>query len=376
VQEIEHSRRISRRKFLIVSGSSFVVGGAAAVGGWKLFETLTKSSENQISARFGVLVPLNTDERFFIKEDTYPKLYDLSERNPADLTTDEANIIEESLSRIPYAGKLAPLLLPYRYKSESDDSGITGIYWGRRWSSSIKKFNSDHLDEDAATALFLPENFSPDREVEPSLVFTGIAGDRGRSTAFDEIPLGTYRDAFNRTVLHEYGHALADAVFYLARPLEAYKNESSNSMYVPYFNVLANHPIYQSFAKVNGWKLIPIDETGLGPDSDDYKQAIEKGGEYPWGSPGAWIRDTEVWGEGPYEQIPWLATKKIRLTQYASVAMIHETFAEFYMASVLYPEYLTKEEGAYFGRLHEGLKKDAKAFLKQIAKNPDILRIS
>src|SRR3989344_4029677 len=128
--------------------------------------------------------------------------------------------------------------------------------------------------------------------------------------------------------------------------------------------------------KLMAGNSFPLTKRGWGLTQTTINKLLRRGGEYPWGSPGAWIRDTEVWGEGPYEQIPWLATKKIRLTQYASVAMIHETFAEFYMASVLYPEYLTKEEGAYFGRLHEGLKKDAKAFLKQIAKNPDILRIS
>lgn len=370
MHELEQPRQISRRKLLILSGGAIAVGGATALGIFKVSETLNQSSENQISDRSGVLVPLSTDQRFSMTDDTYSETYDLSGRNPAELTKVEVSIISESLSKIPYAGELAPLLLPYRHKA--GDSGITGIYWGRTWSSAVKKFDAGHIDEDAGIGLFLPDNFNPDEKVAPSLVYNGLAGDRGRSTEFDEIPLGTKRDGLERTVLHEYGHALADAAFYLARPLEDYKNESSNSMVIPYFNVLANHPIYKSFAKVNGWKLVPLDETGLGPEGDDYKQALERG-EYPWGSQGAWVRDTRVWGEGPYEEIPWLATKKVRLTQYASVAMIHETFAEFYMASVLSPEHLTKDEKSYFDRLHKGLNGNTKAFLRQITENPDIL---
>lgn len=373
MQDREQPRDPSRRKFVFTLLGAAVVGGVIGKGRLDKLERFGELFVNQLPNDYGIFVPPSTDERFFVEDETLAALYDPIARKPTELKKEEIGVIEEALSYIPYAKSIAPLLLPYRYEAQSDDFGYTGIYWGHFWSRSIKNIDHKHLDDTSAIALFLSDNFDLNRKVEPSFQFTGIAGDKGRSTALNEIPLGTYRDSLKRVVLHEYGHALADAVFFLARSAEEYINEADNSVNVPYYNVLANHPIYQSFAKVNGWKLVPLDETGVGLDSDNYKIALESG-EYPWGSTGAWIRDTEIWGEGPYESIPWFVPDdKVRLTQYASVAMIHETFAEFFMASVLHPEFLTEEERMYFGRLHEGLNGNAKEFLQQIADNPDIL---
>ncbi len=178
----------------------------------------------------------------------------------------------------------------------------------------------------------------------------------------------TLKDIFNskgeeveRTIIHEEGHAFDNEVLRQALPPKVYEVEKYDM--IGNTNVGVHNPIYQTFARVNGWKLVPLEEVGVfkgySPKEIDY---IKKTNQWPTSSPGAWVRDEAYWPKG-----------KVRLTVYATHRPIQETFAEYFMASRMYPEYLTPDEQRYFLRIHKGLIDDVRSFIALAARNPEVL---
>lgn len=353
-------RRVSRRTLL---GGGAAVGATAVVYmliGDKLWNEPKDS--NFIHTSSGVLIPTSANSEF---SDNGYSLQELASARPAELSYGELSAINRGLDLVPGAKYLSKVLVPYRSPEASAGRRIdwtSGQYIGRSRDPKLYK-------EVPQVRLDLPNGFGINDKGGIVPVYAGKTMYE-RPSSDDELPQPTIGEGITRVVIHEYGHAFDDAVFFEARSKEDYMREAGNDSDV-FANLSAFNPLYQSFARVNGWKLAPLEELDVYPRDVLEKSRREK--LWPFGSPGAWIRDTEVWGEGVTYDLPWFIPPRVRLTVYATINHIDETFAEFFMASFLYPEFLTRDERAYFDKIKIGLKENPRAFIKEVAHNPEVL---
>jgi hypothetical protein len=131
------------------------------------------------------------------------------------------------------------------------------------------------------------------------------------------------------------------------------------------------HPVISSFAKVNGWELIPYgdfmaqwgdfgrQQSGL------LKKVYPKMAAWP-----VWDRDPKYWGR--------LENRTVRLDPYASYGTIKETFAQFFMFYALSrvddrydKSLLTDGETKYFHKMFDSLTGNSERYIQNLIKeNP------
>jgi hypothetical protein len=339
----------------------------------------TRTSEQilkEIQTRYGVTIPDKVDP-LYSKENpdgtTAPNLVP----NP-----EQAGAIEEALSEIPHPGDLAPLILLYK---DNDLPVANGSYLGYIWPSSLHQsgypnFTYDKmLDNRPAIELDLPDidldatlpKKTKDMGLVPELAQPG-PGQSENINMTETVPWTTQKERLKQVIVHEYGHAIQDQVSLEQSKLK-YPTDSAAAL-KDYWSkqtltiVQGNtwdttNPMYLEFAKVDGWKLVPYSDfiRQFDPAFADYITT-----RFPQDAANLiWDRDPAVWGD--------LQHRKNQLTVYASYGPIQETWAEFWMASVLYPELLTDEQRTFFQNIQNGIKQHPNDFFRQAVQNPDSL---
>lgn len=287
------------------------------------------------------------------------------------LTHEEAVTIGTTLGLIPGAGSLAQLIIPYRNHEKKAIPG--GSYMGYYWSRSMEFSRQLPKDTDkAAIRLDLPADISLDDSLPeisegdvllPFMSQLGLVESGVTVKITHELPWTTHRERLKQSIVHEFGHGLWDQV--ALADSKTYKDYYNTGWHAPYnFNTWdVNHPILVTFAEVNGWKLVPYPQFVEQYDPEYAEELVQNKSEVANAS--IWDRDAEVWGP--------LEDRVMRLTPYASYGPPQETFPEFFMASILYPEFLNERETHYFKRIHEGLRRNPQAFFKSIVESPEIL---
>lgn len=410
---------ISRKQFLTALAGNAVAAGAAyaasrptlgKLGVEVPFPDFTsnepKTAEgyiDRISNDFGIEVPKNADFQYKVDTRLGNYVNILEDGLNTKLNLDEAKILHETLGRVPAAGHLVQLIIPYRFAGAKVFAGGTyeGYFWpvgkGERMDESLPDIIENEKPQTpyfasnkAAFELKLPNGVrmaDPLPTKNPDDVPLGILSAASAGIAQlnlnEELPWITHGERLKQAVVHELGHGLIDQVA-LARDIE-FRAECQDPQSIEirrqctlqasedvkqYYQskgislimgapVDSNHPLLSTFAEINGWELLSAyqfanrytDNTNL---LEKYRA---KDDEISF-----WDRDPTVWGD--------LKNREPRLTTYASYEPIQEAFCEFWMASILYPEFLTDSERRYFAKIHNDLKKDPDSFIQQIAHNP------
>lgn len=372
--------KISRRDFLI-GGSAL---GMLGFGSLFLRRNLisTRDSEQQVKLetpeevltrlkeKFGVEIPIQTLP-IYSTEDT-----GTGEIRPNVVpTNEESQVLFETLAKIPGAGYLAQLVIPFRNYQEGAVAG--GGYLGYQWPVFFHRdrygeFPYDRLvDVRSAIELQLPNvdlsSPLPQKTENSSLlpVFSQISNQQAgvKIDLKEEVPWTNHGERLKQAVVHEFGHGLEDQVSLAASSsVKDYWDRQTFTL----FNKNTwdiNHPLFVSFAKLTGWKLVPFIDFVRQYDPEHARKYLEPRPDV--GGQPIWDRDFDVWGD--------LGHRRNRLTIYASYGPIQEAFTEFWMASILYPELLTGDEKRYFAKIHEGLKSDPQKLIQRIVSEPNLL---
>jgi len=378
-------KKISRRQFLLGSAALGIGTALTAISGRFLLEN-TKNVQaetqpvnppvvetktnidilNEINQRYGVEIPTTVSHRYseldLNTKEMLPNLIPSKE---------EAEILEKAISKVPGASYLGPLLIPSANTEPDPIPG--GSYLGYQWPAFLHpdeftEFPYDRLvDKRPAISIKIPD--VPVDEPLPEVkdknnLLPSIAAMTNETITIngeEEIPWTTYGDRLEIATIHEFAHGIEDQLsLATSSSVSEYWNKQAFTI-VNKNTWDIDNPVFTTFAKVNGWELIPEYDYVKQYDSE-FAEYLKDGG---WAKGFLWDRDPKVWGD--------LKDRKLRLTVYASYGPIQEAFAEFWMASILYPELLTEDEKAYFGKLHNGLRGNPEEFIKQIATNPNIL---
>lgn len=406
-------RRISRRHFIAAGLGAAALYAATNPGLRRLGLNLPmpeissgkpQSLEAILAAtkkEYGIEVPIEPDEKYRVDLNLANYEGVLNNGLNTQLTLDEAKVLSQSLDKIPAAGEIYQLIIPYRFALYYPDhqgklrerfAGGTnlGYFWpigrGQRLNDSLPKIIAQEhpkspffATDKAAFELKLPDQPNLDDPLPakksgdvPLGSFTNIATSNVRLNLKEEVPWTTHRERLKQAIIHEFGHGLLNQVALSASCDQVHcdTREYYQGLSISLINgetVDWDHPIIKTFAQVNGWQLVTFTELlgrfGIDANSDIFKeaQAKEKQGKVHM----YWARNPDVWGD--------LAHRKPRLTTYASYGPIQEAFAEFWMASIAHPQYLNKNEKDYFAKIHNGLKDNPKQFFDSIAKDSKIL---
>lgn len=323
----------------------------------------------KIEEQYGIEIPTQVSEVYTD--------YSQGEIPNALLALEEARLFEETISLIPGAGYLVQLIIPSRYAGQEIVAG--GSYLGYQWPAFLHPRESSsflhdtlYVSESAAIRLIIPENVSmedplptvgEEYSVLPPLIQISMTSAGIEANTQTEIPWTTHGERLKQTIVHETGHALIDRVRIAnSENIEEYRRRSGFYLYNKN-TVDIDNPLFKAFAEVNGWRLIPFHELARQYDSTLADRLLA---EHPESAETlVWERDFDIWGN--------LSNRKIRLTPYASYGPIQESFCEYWMVSILYPDILTAEEREFFKKIHEGLRGNPDEFVKSIVSNPEIL---
>ena len=332
----------------------------------------TKDVFTRIQKKYDIEIPWQRRPEFtatpdFVETQAGSGFILVDEGNTASVSLAEAKIIENALDNTPSPGSLVQVILPYRFRPGKGRPNIAqGTYMGRSWRLELAgepTVCTDSLDRplDPASAvnLLLPAIYSLS-DLLPDLSSYGGASvyfGQKQAKGAEQIPNTTQAERLRQVVIHEIGHGLDDQISWRAFPKPS--DHCDNVGIVNLCGLASmdeNNPLYKSFATVNGWKLM---------DGDDILRSCGMSENLIPKSPPnyGWVRDPNLWGDPP----------RVRISRYATEGNISEAFAEFFMASRLYPWLLTKQERRYFDNIAEGLSQNPEEFLQTVAARPDTL---
>jgi hypothetical protein len=329
----------------------------------------TEQILQEIKTKYGVTIPDHVDP-LYSRENTDGSVTPNLVPNP-----EQASAIEEAIARIPRADYLAPIMLLYK---GTDISVTTGDYLGYLWPlflhrSQYPSFQYDRLlGGEAAVEVDIPDvNLNtalPKKTAEMGLL--PRAPDNPNTT--ETVPWTTQKERLEQVITHEYGHAIQDQASLRASilreptdPAAAIKDYWSKQSYAPYNQNTwdTTNPVYEGFAKVDGWKLIPYPDFVRQFDPEAADQIPTK---YPQDANLLiWDRDPAVWGD--------LEHRINQLTIYASYGPIQEAWAEFWMTYIRYPQLLTQQQRAFFQNIQQGLRNGPDDFFRRVVQNPNSL---
>jgi len=370
-------QRYSRRDFLrfaILGGTALAVEACVPIKR----KSVPTQPENltaqdiliRIKDRYGVLIPTQI-------ETTYSNDSNEGNTSPNNHvpSIEEAQVIEDAISRIPAAGFLSPLVIPFVNISEGAIAG--GSFMGRDWPFFLHRQNytglptDRFLDDKPAIKLLIPlagldaslpiktedtSNLPPISQITLNTV-------RVRLNLQETVPWTNGRERLKQTVVHEYFHALDDKVSIANSPsISEYRKRQGFYIWNKNTNDITN-PLYVTFAKVTGWRLVSLIDYIAQYDPEVAKRRSK---EHPESEKTfIWDMDHAIWGD--------LAHRHGGPTIYSRYGPIQESIAEYWMTSVLYPGLLTADERQYFDNIKNGLKGDPQKFVQEIVKNPNIL---
>jgi len=391
--EVEPSPSVSRREFLKLSVATLLALGTHKIVSALRIPEDEPTSESlpdilkEIRSKYGIYIPALAGEftQYQACQGKDNKLEQCSPERSTQISLEEASKIQDALKLIPSVGKMVQLIIPFRNSSADAIGG--GSYLGPNWDfvldiSKYQTYPQDrYLSSMSAVKLVLSNkglneplppvtqssNFLPLLS-QISLDATGISPKN-----MVLYPWTNYGERLTQVVIHEVaGHGVA----VLARRIKVNHNpeagyESSAMSLLGGIPLDTNNPIFSSFAKVNGWRLIPYRESmaqygNIGRQlAGELSRTDPKMAEWP-----VWDRDPKYWGE--------LRDRKIRLDTYSSYGTLHEAFANFFMFYLLSrtdsrysPSLLTKDETQYFDRMFKGLSENPETYIKKlIAENP------
>jgi len=324
----------------------------------------------EIQDRYGVEIP-----------DRMEAEYSTTDQNTGQVSPnlvpnlEQTQVIEAALARLPSPRYFAPLLIPMR---NSDPGAITGgEYLGFNWPCFLDPrtcpggFVYDRLLAAPALEIMLPDLSlgaalpvkSGTSSLLPTLEQISLETSQVTPNLTETVPWTTQGEHLTQSVIHEYAHAIDDAVSLANSPsVKEYWNRQAFTL-VNENTWDVTNPLYVAFAQLTGWRTVSLYDYLLQYDPTEAAAALLR-------DPGAkteflWDRDPAVWGD--------LAHRRNRLTIYASYGPIQESFAEFYMTSILYPNLLKNSENRFFERLNTGLAADPKAFIVALVAKPSIL---
>lgn len=294
-------------------------------------------------------------------------------------SVEEARVIEDSLSKIPVAGYLSPLIIPYKNNAAGAIEG--GSFLGPDWPFMLGSSEYPNLPKnkfitnEPAMELYMPDvpldTQLPQKTQEttnlPPLEQISFQSVNVKENLQETVPWTTERERLQQTVVHEFAHALQDKIAIANSPsLEAYWNRQAFSLYNENTWDITN-PLYTTFAKVTGWKLFSSYEDIKQYDPAEAEKLLKQN---PKGSMNDkfWDRDPSIWGD--------LAHRHGGPTIYSRYGPIQEAWAEYWMTSILYPDLLTPSVNKYFENVRNGLeqnKNDPGVFIQEIVNNPNIL---
>jgi len=386
--------KISRKQFIDLG---LTAGGAVLVtlGFPELIRGLNKSESEslddilrEIEAKYGINIP--TSEGAFVQyqvcQDADKQLIRCgTEEKSTQIIQNEAGIIRDTLKKIPSAGTFAQLVIPFRNNAPDTIGG--GSMMGHNWEyfldpSKYQNYPQDrYLSPLNAVSLTL-SNKKPDEILPPvneasnflPILTEASMNQIGLKPANRvDYPWTTYGERLKQVVIHEIGgHGVTE----YAQEIKVNHNakadyDASGMSLFGGIPLDTNNPIISSFAKVNGWMLIPYSEY-ISQWGDYGKQESEtfKKTDPERAAWLVWDRDPQVWGN--------LQNRTIRLDPYASYGTIKETFATFFMfwsmseSDKRYDKsLLNSNEIKYFDRMSSSLSRNPEKYIKQlIEENP------
>lgn len=325
----------------------------------------------RIKNRLGIEIPTDVLP-YFSREDPQN-----GEVMPNAIPTDEeAKILEETLNKIPGAKSLVQLVIPLRNHKPGAIAG--GSYMGFQWPFFYHRKNYEEFPKDslvssrAAAELKLPAGRMTDSLPEksenttflPLLEQASINQSKVKINFAEEVPWTTQEERLKQAIVHEFAHGLEDQIRLAdSKSVREYQDRQGFYLFFNKNTVDINNPLLVSFGHLTGWKLVPWVEFARQYDPEFAENTARN---YPdHAKEFVWDRDFSIWGD--------LVHRKNRLTIYASYGPIQEAFAEFWMASILYPQLLTDAERRYFGKIHEGLRSDPQKLIQRIVSEPNLL---
>jgi hypothetical protein len=325
----------------------------------------------------GVLAEIRTRYGVTIA-DGVEALYSSQDQDTGQITPNlvpdlaEARVIEAAIARLPSPGYFAPIFI--LAPNTAPGAIMGGEYLGYGWPCFLHPraypggFVYDRLLAPPAAELLLPAVSldtplpvkSRKTSLLPLLEEIGLKSSGVVPNLTEMVPWTTEGERLTQTVVHEFAHAIADAVSLANSPtVREYWDRQSFVMYDHNTWDISN-PLYVSFAALTGWRLVSVHDYVA--QYDPAEAAAERASDPVQSQERLWERDPAVWGD--------LAHRRNRLTIYASYGPIQESFAEFYMAAVLYPNLLTAQERTYFARLNAGLAADPTGFVAALVADP------
>jgi hypothetical protein len=381
VSERKESSGLTRRDFLKASVAT--LGGAGVLLLGKYFSALaaeepthslpdpeTRTLNNleilrEIKDTYGVEIPVEVSEKY-LRETPFG----VKQTNTIP-TFEEAELLSKTVALVPGAQFLSGLVIPYREITKGVDAPS---YMGRQWpfflqpSKYPKGFPKDRfLSETAAIKLILPpekealsdplpEAEDP-RNLIPPLVQISL-NPTGIKVKIPEksIPRTILGERLSQVLVHEFAHGFQDPVSLAnSKDLKEYWYRQAFTLLLKNTIDITN-PVYVSFAKLNGWKLVSVRKLWEQYDPKTaYELYVKRGIQE---SLQVWDRDPKYWGP--------LEDRNARLSVYATYGPIQEAFAEFWTAYILYPDLLTDEERKYFGWIAKGLRNDPGQLIQEM----------
>ncbi len=273
----------------------------------------------------------------------------------ASVSKEESQLIKSALNPIPYAGELNDLVLTYRTGVYSDGGSynMSGFHMAERWYQELTDRDGD-VPPFPSRAIMLVIDSDIDYS-QPSIQSPSLS----TRTAGDDL-VGI--------VQHEIGHALVDTIERSPEidcdpprddglPKVSFRNASSASKD-------PEHPLMRTFATLTNWRYGNSNiAKSLGSPGSYYAVADEK---CVWINPWIDINLADKTKET-------LTINNFRVSDYATVNVIEESFAEFYRASLQERHLLTDPEKRYFDIIHNGMTKSPARMIEEIRANPQIL---
>jgi hypothetical protein len=340
----------------------------------------------EIKSKYGIYIPALAGEftQYQVCQGTDNKLEQCGKEASTQISLDEAETMKNAFKHIPFAGKLAQLIIPFRNTSADAIGG--GNYLGPNWDffldiSKYQTFPHDRYLSSLSAVKLILSNKGLNEPLPPvtqssnflplfsqiSLDATGISP---KNTVL--YPWTNYGERLTQVIIHEVGgHGVTE----LAGSIKVHHNPeadyaSSAMSLLGGIPLDTNNPIISSFAKVNGWRLIPYRESmaqwgNIGRQlAEELSRTNPKMAEWP-----VWDRDPKYWGS--------LKDRTVRVDTYASYGTIKETFATYFMVYALsktdnrYKSLLSETETRYFEKMFKGLSGNPEKYIQQlIEENP------
>jgi hypothetical protein len=385
---------ISRRSFIKISAAVMVASGLTVLGVNEILGSRENTKDQSLSeviteikSKYGIEIPIHEGEysQYQVCYDQNNDLIHCGEEKNTQISLDEANIIEDSLKSIPSVGKYTQLIIPFREDGPDIIGG--GEYLGLNWDyfldpAKYQNYPKDRYLSNKSVVKLVLSNKYPKEPLPPytqssnflplfSEVLLNEIGIQAKNRV--DYPWTTYGERLKQATIHETGGYGIEEYACRIKIKNNPKAEHDASAMSQFGGIPLDtySPIPYSFAKVNGWKLVPYGEFigqwgNYGKEAaNELKQDNPKLAVWP-----VWDRDSDIWG--PIED------RNIRLDPCASYGTIKETFATFLMFYVLSRKdnrydksLLTEAETKYFDKMFRGLSRNPDSYIYNLIKeNP------